>query len=241
MSKLRMLVLFVSAALLAGCSLTGQTSVTGSGNVVTEEKSVSGFDRVDVSHGFEVDIRQGGAFSVVVRIDDNLVRYLRVLKEGSTLKIGLESLRSYDIRNATMEATITMPDLTGLDSSGGSHVAIAGFSSSKAIVVDLSGGSQLRGDIEAGDARFDLSGGSGVTLTGSAGDVTINASGGSQVKLADLPVADVNVDASGGSQVTVNAGGRLDADASGGSHVYYLGSPTLGRIDTSGSSSVQPR
>ena len=239
MIKSRILAVFLAVAVLAGCTLPGQISLTGSGNMVTQEKSITGFDKVDVSQGFEVDIRQGDAFSVVISIDDNVVQYLRVLKQGRTLKIGLESLRLYDIQNVTMEATITMPELTGLDLSGGSHVAIAGFSSAKAVVVDLSGGSHLRGDIEAGDARFDLSGGSEVTLTGSAGDVTIDASGGSHVELADLSVADANVDASGGSGATVNPSGRLDADASGGSHVYYLGSPTLGRIDTSSRSSVE--
>jgi hypothetical protein len=36
----------------------------------------------------------------------------------------------------------------------------------------------------------------------------------------------------------VNPSGTLNVDASGGSHVSYVGSPTLGTIDKSGSSSV---
>jgi len=62
MFKLRMpellavLVPFVVTALLAGC---GAVSLTGSGNVVTEEKAITGFDRLDVSQGFQVDVRQG--------------------------------------------------------------------------------------------------------------------------------------------------------------------------------------
>jgi hypothetical protein len=54
-------------------------------------------------------------------------------------------------------------------------------------------------------------------------------------------VADASVEASGGSEVTVNVSGRLDADASGGSRVFYLGSPALGKIDESGGSTVRPR
>jgi hypothetical protein len=53
--------------------------------------------------------------------------------------------------------------------------------------------------------------------------------------------ADANVEASGGSEVTVNAGGRLDADASGGSNIYYLGSPTLGNVETSSGREVRPK
>ena len=106
--------------------------------------------------------------------------------------------------------------------------------------MDASGASQLLGDIEAGDVRFDVSGASEVNVSGSAQTVTIDASGGSSVTLADFPTTDATVGASGNSRVTVNVSGRLDADASGASHVHYLGDPTLGAIDTSGASSVEP-
>ena len=106
--------------------------------------------------------------------------------------------------------------------------------------VDASGASRLSGDIEAADARFDVSGASRVTLTGSAEDVVIDASGGSTVDLANLPVTHAFVEARGASRVTVNPSVRLDVDASGGSHVTYLGSPTLGTIDSSSDSSVEP-
>ncbi len=52
---------------------------------------------------------------------------------------------------------------------------------------------------------------------------------------------DADVEASGASTVTVNLSGTLDADASGASRVLYLGNPSLGRIDTSGASSITRR
>ena len=229
---------------LAGCTLPEMISretisITGSGNIVTQEETFTGFDKVDVSHTFKVDISQGDTFSVIIRVGDNLIQYLEVVKQGSTLKIGLKPGRPYNIRKATMEAEITMPELTGLELSGASQGTITGFKSTKALDVDVSGASSLWGDIEAGDARFDVSGASQMTLSGSAEDVVIDASGASQVDLSAFPLADANVEASGASTVTVDPSGRLDADASGASTVYYLGSPTLGKIDTSGASSVK--
>ena len=216
-----------------------ETSITGSGNVVTREENLSGFDKVDVSHAFSVDISQGDSFSVVIRVDDNLEQYLEVVKQGSTLKIGLRPGRSYNLSNATLEAEVTMPELTGLDLSGASHATIAGFKSTKALDVEVSGASSLRGDIEAGNARLDVSGAGQVRLTGSGQDLTLDASGASQVDLADFPVGDASVEVSGASRATVYPSGRLDADASGASHVSYLGSPTLGTVETSGGSSIE--
>jgi len=51
--------------LLAGC---GPVSITGSGNVVTQEEAITGFDKVDISQGFTVDISQG--FTVDISQDD---------------------------------------------------------------------------------------------------------------------------------------------------------------------------
>jgi hypothetical protein len=216
MFKIRISVLLVIATLLAGCG--GLASLTGSGNVVTQEEAITGFDRLDVSEGFQVEVSQGDTFSVIIRVNDDLVEDLIVVKQGSTLKIGLEPGSSYNLKNVTLEADITMPELT---------------------VTDLAGGSHLVGDVEIGDVVFNLSGGSHVTLSGSAGDLTVAANGGSHAKLADLLVVNASVDARGGSHATVNPSGTLDAVVKGGSHVRYLGSPTLGTIDTDGSSSFK--
>ena len=238
MCRYRIFILFLAVALISGCV---PVAITGSGNVVTQEESITGFDKVDISQAFNVEIKQGESFSVIIRVDDNLVEHLQVVKQGSTLKIGLKPNRDYTIINATMEAEVTMPELVGLDLSGSSDANVSGFESTKSLLVDLSGNSALLGDIQAGDTRFDISGNSSVTLSGSAGDLTIDASGNSEVDLADFPASDTNVDAGGASAVTVNLSGRLNADASGKSNIYYLGDPTLGTIDTSGSSTIQPK
>ena len=215
MKRTMIVALVVLVALLAGCS---RAALTGSGNIVTREETFTGFDRLDVSHGFEVDVRQAEDFSVVIRDDDNVEKYLKVDKKGSTLEISLD-WNLITIRT-TLEAEITMPELAGLELSGGCHGTVTGFESTKAFDLDVSGGSHA-------------------TLTGSAGDVTIDASGGSEADLSGFSVVDANVEASGGSEVTVNASGKLDADASGGADIYYLGSPTLGTIEESGGGDVR--
>jgi hypothetical protein len=241
MLKFKMLVLFVfvSAALLVGCAQP-ISSIRGSGNVVIQEWDISGFDRLDVSHGFKVDIHQGEAFSVVVRVADHLLDKLVVAKRGSTLRIGLRPGVSPSLQNATQEAEVTMPELTGLDLTGAPHATVSGFKSTNYLDVDLSGASVLRGEIQAGDARFDVSGASEVALQGSAGDLVVNARGASNVDLDDFRVADARVQASGASNVTVNASGILDAVTNDASDVYYVGNPRMGSWDTrSGGSSIR--
>jgi hypothetical protein len=238
MYKLKLFVPLLAAVLIVSCA---QVTINGSGNVISQEESISGFDSIDISHSFSVDITQGEDFSVVIRIDDNLVEYLDVTKQGSTLRIRFEPSRSYNIFNATMEAEITMPELVGVDLSGDSEARVSGFASAEPFTADLSGNSRLNGDIQAGNVRLDASGNSSVTVSGSGEGISVDASGSSEVDLADFLGVNGNVGASGASTVTVSLSGRLDADASGSSDIYYLGNPELGSIDTSGTSSVQSK
>jgi hypothetical protein len=213
-----MMAIGILACQVGGILPGAGTTIRGSGNVVTREEAITGFDNLEVSHSFEVDVRQGEPYSVVIRVDDNLVEHLHVAKDGNMLVIGLEPGRSYSILDATLEADVTMPQLTGADLSGASH---------------------LQGDVEAGDVTFKLAGASSVALSGSAEDLTLGVEGGSQAELADLAVVDAKVDARGASQATVRPSGRLDVVAKGGSTVRYLGNPTLGTIDADVSSSIE--
>ena len=194
MFKLRISILFVIAALMAGCG--SLSSLTGSGNVVTQEEAITGFDKLDISQGFQVEVKQGDTYSVIIRVDDNFAEYLQVGKEDTTLKIGLEHDRNYS--NATLQAEVTMPELVGLDLSGGSRVTASG--SGEDIAIDASGGSGVNlAYSPVMNANVDASGGSQVTVNVS-GTLNVDASGGSQVSYMGNPTLGV-VDTSGGAQV----------------------------------------
>jgi len=235
--------------------------ITGSGNLVTDEMDFSDFTIVEVGYAFEVEITQSNSYSVTITADDNLFDYIQVSKTGETLRIGLKPGYSYRWP-LTLRAEITMPDLYELEFSGATDGTVEGFSSSHKLVLELSGASSLdmvdmsAGDIEIivsgastvtgsitaiGDAQFDLSGASTIELEGTANDLLTLVSGASHLELSDFPVHNANVDLNGASQATINLDGRLDADLSGASHLYYIGEPTLGDIEISGGSTINKK
>mgnify|MGYP001059219324 CR=1 FL=1 len=81
----------LTSGLLVGCQ---GGVVKGSGNLKTEIFNFSDFTRVDVSSAFEAEIAQSGSYSVSITADDNLLEYIRVSKEGQTLKVGLKTITS---------------------------------------------------------------------------------------------------------------------------------------------------
>jgi hypothetical protein len=199
--------------------LPGIGGLTGSGTPVTETVSITGFTSVSAAMGFRVEITESSTFSVRVTVDDNVVDKLRVTKTGDTLSLALDpGIYTF----MSLRAVVTMPDIEGLELSGGSRGAISGFVGLASLDLELSGGSHVEVD-------------------GSAGDLMVDASGGSTLDLEAFPVHDASITFSGGSSGTISLDGTLDADVSGGSRLWYVGNPTLGDIDTSGGATVQKK
>jgi len=236
-TKILMAVMLLIVLLVPGCF----GSITGSGNLKTQEFNYSDFTRVEVGNAFEVEVVQSDSFNITITADDNISDYINVSKSGDTLRIWLRS--GYHYRNYTAIAEITMPELYRLELSGATSGTIVGFSSAHDFILelsgassisindmtagnirfDLSGASSLTGSITAdGNARLDLSGASSVTLSGSANDLDADASGASHLGLDNFPVHNASIGLSGASGGTINLDGTLNADLSGDGFLNFI-------------------
>jgi hypothetical protein len=250
----------VSLFLVAGLSLIAVACgfVSGSGNVISRDLDLSGFTRVEIQDSFEVSVTEAPDFGVTIRLDDNIEQYLQAEVDGDTLSVGLDGAMSYN--DVTLEAEIRLPKLAELELSGASDGRLSGFNDlepldvglsgsstlqvvdlrSAAADLDLSGASELDGTWVMTDGRISLSGSSEVRLTGAVDALWLDLSGSSTAELARFRAERLEVDMSGSSDGTVLVTDTLDADLSGASTLEYLGDPSLGRVETSGSSEVRP-
>ena len=249
----------VLAVIMAAGLLTACTVVKGSGLLKTEEMDFNDFTRVEVGGAFEVEIVQSEWFSVSITADDNLFDYIQVSKHGSTLKIGVKPAVIF--HSATHRVEITMPELLGLELSGATQGVVTGFESMEDLDIevsgasslelegivagdmtfDISGASQVSGNVGAGDVELNVSGASTVRLWGTAGDMELDLSGASNAELDDFLVSNTDVNLSGASRAAVNVNGMMDVNLSGASKLTYKGNPTIGDIDISGASSMQSK
>ena len=253
-----------AAIVLAGCDMPstgGLGQVGGSGVVVTEWYDYTGFTKVVVDSGFdvEIDYADDDSYMVAVTVDDNLVQeHLKVELDGDTLHLGLAPLWNY--HDVTIKARVGMPRLTGLVVSGSSSVVVTKLRSAAALqleasgsssvelagvsfgdlAVDVSGASRAEGSAELGEVTGEVSGGSALDLAGTASGLRLDASGGSRLDLLELPVETADLVLSGGSSGQVTVMGTLTVDASGGSRLEYAGDPQAS-VDASGGSAVGPR
>jgi hypothetical protein len=217
--------------------------LVGSGSLETEAYAFSDFTEIEIGSAFQFEIRQSSSYSINVTADDNVMEHVQISKDGQTLKIGLRTGLGIFLGpvSATLRASVTMPQLRELTASGASHGTVSGFSSTEDLDITVSGASRVTGDMTAGNVHFGISGASTIQLEGSADDIDANVSGASRLNLEVFTVHNADINFSGASSGTVNLDGRLDANLSGASTLWYIGEPTMGDINTSGASTVRKK
>ena len=233
MKKLLLFSIIISAGILFN------SAAFASGNQ-SKTYNYKDFTAVEVSSGMHLTVTQSDSYSIEVTADNEDFEYLKVEKDGNTLKFYFKKdFWSFGwTKHHKIDVNIKMPALTGADLSGGSVGDINMDVSSKRFTADLSGGSSLNGNLKCANIQFELSGGSTVDLSGNGKNLKVEGSGGSIFNLKNFKVGNVDADLSGGSQVTVTMNGTLNTSQSGGSHLTYYGSASIGDTDFSGGSGV---
>ncbi|UOQ54591.1 head GIN domain-containing protein [Hymenobacter cellulosivorans] len=210
--------------------------VTGSGPVVTENRTVANFSRLDLNVDAEVFLTQGPSQTVRVEAQQNILDVLQTNVSGEKLSIryGRVNVR----RHEPVKVFIVTPSLSDVAVSGSGNVV--GQSAWRTDNLDLSlsgsGGIELA-VTGTQNLRTDISGSGKVRLAGDARRADVHISGSGAVEGYPLTVqqAEVSLSGSGSTYLTITQ--ALNASISGSGKVYYRGRPSV-TAHTSGSGRV---
>ncbi len=226
---LRMLgmIVLTGIIILASTSCIRIVGMRGSGNVKSEDRNVSGFDRVSVSSGMNLYLKQGSSESLTIEAEDSIIPRIQTVVKNGELKIRykysvLGSINLYSPTNIYL----TVKDLRELDVSSGVTVESEEINSDS-LKVDLSSGADGKMIITANKLVVDLSSGSRLEISGQADEQNIDLGSGGEYDARDLISKSVVIDASSGSNAVVNASENLEVDISSGATVEYSGSPKV--------------
>jgi hypothetical protein len=230
-----LLLALVSLSALTSCRDCGR----GSRSIESKTFNESGFSTVEAGGSFNVSIKYGDSYSIKVTTQERILDNVQADKTGSRLELKLD--KRHCNCDVPIEVEITMPELNGVNATGGSTFNLENFSGSS-INFEISGGANVEAeDLSISSINIEASGGSEIVLNGSAEDIDIEMSGGSQVYLYNISSETVDVNGSGGSKAEIRANQRISANLSGGTKVEYKGNATISSVSTSGGSSLVNR
>lgn len=214
------------------------TGIDGNGNIITESRNISSFDRVDVSGAFNIVMQQGESESVSIEGDENLMEYIVIENDGNKLLIDTrENLNpSRDI-----VITLTFKELSRVEISGACEITNKGLLQFQQIAFDCSGASKCELNMEADNCEFDVSGAGKLELNGKAKHVDFDASGAVDIEADEFEVENCTVDLSGAAEADLLVTKTLELDISGAAKLSYYGNAVVTRQDISGAASISAK
>ncbi len=221
-----LLLSFCSCGAIEG-GLMGQR-IHGSGEVISENREVHGFNAVNFSGSGDLSIQQGNIESLTIEADDNLLPFIRSDVENGKLVIGFR--RGISIWNSSrIRYTLMVKELNELDLSG-SGKTHAGPLRSQDFKVVLSGSGEIRMDnLDAATLRAHISGSGKMEIPGKISREEIDISGSGRFYAPDLESQSADVSVSGSGDCTLRVFQNLSAHISGSGSVAYYGNPSVTR------------
>jgi hypothetical protein len=206
-------------------------SAPGSGNVITETRTVSDFDRVAFSSFGDLTIRPGEREGLTIEAEDNVLPEIRTEVRDHTLYIRYTDENGWPRVGPTrpVRLTLTVVDLAAVDLSGAGNVLVDGLTTD-ALQASLSGAGGLAvDDLEAEAVTFLLSGAGGLDASGTTQDLDVVVSGLGSFAGGDLRSENAHVTVSGVGSATAWATRTLTANLSGLGSVDYYGEATVNK------------
>ncbi|WP_295797329.1 head GIN domain-containing protein [Mucilaginibacter sp.] len=228
------------ALAIAGITLGGLAScrlgcVHGSGHQQSESRKVDGFEKITISGGFKVILKQDSTLDIKITADDNLLKYIRTTVSGDRLKI---STKRNLCNTGQMTVYVGIKRLNELKASGAVEVESDGKITTQDIEFNLSSATKLTLDLNAANVRTTGSGVTTINLKGQATSHDVEMAGSGKLHAFDFVVSNCSISSSGVGHSEVNVLNKLNVHSSGASDVKYKGNPAVNN-DKSGASSVE--
>lgn len=228
----------VILVIASGCRDILGRRIRGNGHVETESRLVSSFNGVDVSGAIDVYVRQDSMNSVKVEADENLLEYIEVHNENSTLHIhereGVNLRPSHNIK-----VYIAGPDFRRFEASGACKIISENrVVGTETVEVDASGACEVKMEIKAPKVDAGLSGACRIEMKGETRDFHVHGSGSTDIRCYDLLAENVDVEITGAGEAEVYASVKLDVSVSGAGSVKYRGNANVNQ-NISGAGSVK--
>jgi hypothetical protein len=189
-------------------------------NTAEKKLNITGFDRIATAGAIKTDIKVGSDYAVTLRGDPQaLERYEAVLERGQLVirpKAFAERSRMLDGR---IEATISLPKLTGLATAGSGDITAKG--------------------IEAQSFKTSLAGSGNMLLQGRCESVSYEIAGSGNITAQDFKCKSAQASIAGSGNINAFASETALGKIAGSGNVTFFGKPENVNSDVVGSGRVR--
>jgi len=213
-------------------------SISGNGDIVTEERDVKNFNGISVSAGIDVYITQGNEESVKVVTDENLLDIVKTEVKDDVLKI----YASKNIRSAASKKVyVEYINLNKIKISSAGDIKGENTLNTDELEIGISSSGDLKLDVIAQKIYIDISSSGDANLTGKTDFLKANLSSAGDLNAFDLEAkfGDVSVSSAGDAKVFITEEASFSSSSAG--DIVYKGDPRIKHISTSSAGTIRKK
>ena len=166
--------LLISIISMVYISCNNLLPIVGNGNLVTSERSVSTFEKINSGGSSDIRFHISPKYRVVVTADSNLINIVTTDVRNNVLDIGFKkgSYSSTRIQVDVYCPTLTVVSISGSGSFTGNDTILTSTFTS-----NVSGSGEIIGTLECNNFSANISGSGKITIIGSGKNSDINITG----------------------------------------------------------------
>jgi hypothetical protein len=223
MKQLSVLLLATFTFIFTACE-----KVNGDGPIVTETRSTSQFNGIDVRIDADVQVTQHPSYKVEINAQQNILDVIETYVSGNKLIIKYRN--DVNVRNhRPITMVLSAPIINSLRLSGSGNMEATGALTPPDMDLEVTGSGNLRiQQLNTGNIDAFVSGSGSIEVgSGTATDERLDISGSGSIDVANVAAQKATTFTSGSGNMRVNASQQLKVTISGSGNVYYRGNPTI--------------
>lgn len=212
--------------------------IKGSGYILTEQREVDFFDRIEVSSKISVYIVQGEFQPITIEADNNLFPYIKTIVRNRTLKIYVPDTANI-VKFNDMNVLISMPTLTFLQARQASYIEASPQEwKVDDVVLQASSGSRMKLATHAANITISARTSAYIELKGRCDRLEAILKSGARLDAWRMEVEEANLDLATRARAEMKVNKQIAYSLIGNAKLIYHGNPQVTKSEINSGSKV---
>lgn len=230
--------LAMGVTLFFGCRYFGGKRIRGNGNVVTQERTVSGYEGIDNYGSFDITLVPSSTTSVKIEAEENLQQY--IISEVVDNRLQIRTKNHINLRpRKDIRITVSGPVFTSITTNGSGNITGQGplNTNNGHVSLRVAGSGNIDVELSADKVESQIAGSGNIKVKGTSKEFEGGIAGSGNIWARDLMSEDSKVQIAGSGNIEVYVTRNLDVNVMGSGEVKHRGTAQVSASIT-GSGSV---
>ncbi|NLP56616.1 head GIN domain-containing protein [Lutibacter sp. B1] len=211
--------------------------INGNGNITTETRKISNFDKISVGGSFHVELFKSNENTITIKGDENVLEFIVTEVENNKLKIYFEKGYNINTRKA-VQITVPFKNLEEVALAGSGDIISNDVIEADTLETSIAGSGDIELKVSTNKLSSNVAGSGNTNFTGNTNDFNCSIAGSGDIMAYDLTSKIATIKIAGSGDVKVNVTDEIHTSNVGSGDVYYKGNPSVIKAKSVGSGDI---